>query len=105
MSIENCRPISLLNVDYTIATKTKANIIKRILNTLINVNQIGFIKSRYIGENVRTLVELIDETNENNNPGLIFFADFQKAFTSLNHKFIIKCLKHLNCGESLIQWI
>lgn len=103
--IENWRPISLLNVDYKIATKTIANRIKRVLNSLINVNQTGFIKGRYIGENVRTIIELIEETNENNKPGLIFFADFQKAFDSLNHKFIMKCLSHLNFGESLIQWV
>ncbi len=81
------------------------NRIKKILDSIINVNQTGFIKGRYIGENVRTLMEIIEESNDNNIPGLIFFADFQKAFDSLDHNFIITCLKKLNFGESLIQWI
>lgn len=55
---------------------------------IINVNQTGFIKGRYIGEHVRTLMELIEEANEKNILGLIFFADFQKAFDSLDHQFI-----------------
>lgn len=105
LSIDNWRPISLLNVDYKISTKVISNRIKNVLNKLINVNQTGFIKGRYIGENVRTLMEIMEEANENNTPGLIFFADFQKAFDSLDHEFVIKCLNTLNFGESLIQWI
>ncbi len=50
-------------------------------------------------------MEIIDETNEYNKPGIVFFADFRKAFDSINHKFIITCLKHFNFGDSLIQWV
>ncbi len=41
LAIENWRPISLLNVDYKIATKTIANRIKKVLDSLINSNQTG----------------------------------------------------------------
>jgi len=43
-TIENWRPISLLNVDYKIATQSIANRIKKILPNIINENQTGFIK-------------------------------------------------------------
>ncbi len=65
----------------------------------------GSSKEDILEKNIRTLMEIIDDTNENNKMGMIFFADFQKAFDSLSHKFIIKCLKHLNFGNSLIQWV
>ena len=45
--LSNWRPITLLNVDYKIATKTMANRIKPILNTIISSAQSGFIKNRY----------------------------------------------------------
>ena len=51
--LENWRPISLLNVDYKIATKTIANRVKKVLHSIINTSQTGFIKGRYIGGNVR----------------------------------------------------
>ena len=103
--MSNWRPISLLNIDYKIATKAIANIVKNVLNSLINSSQTGFLKGRYIGENIRTLCEIIDNLNNENNPGLIFFADFEKAFDSVDHDFIYKVLKHFNFSNSFINWI
>lgn len=104
-SLNNWRPISLLNIDYKIATKAIANRIKNVLPSIIHKSQTGFVKSRYIGENIRLLYETIDNLNENNNPGLLFFADFEKAFDSLNHTFLMKTLDSFNFGSSLKQWI
>ncbi|MES9884044.1 MAG: reverse transcriptase domain-containing protein [Sedimenticola sp.] len=104
-NLANWRPISLLNIDYKIATKTIANRIKSVLNNLIDSSQTGFIKGRYIGENIRLLFETIDFVNENQIPGLLFFADFEKAFDSVSHEYIMKVLRFLNFGPSLIKWV
>ena len=53
MYLENWRPISLLNVDYKIATKAITNRVKTVLPKIINNSQTGFLKNRYIGENIR----------------------------------------------------
>jgi len=103
--INNWRPVSLLNVDYKIATKSIANRIKIFIEKLINYDQTGFIKGRYIGENIRILNEIIDKVNENNEPGLIFFSDFQKAFDSLDHTFMFKCLETMGFSQSTINWV
>lgn len=103
--ISNWRPISLLNVDYKIATKAIANRIKNILPSIISPYQTGFIKNRYIGENVRLVAECISHFKKTNTPGLIFFADFEKAFDSLDHNFMISCLRHFNFGQDLINWV
>jgi hypothetical protein len=42
---------------------------------------------------------------KNKLPCLLFFSDFERAFDSLEHNFIFKCLEHLNFGNSFIQWI
>jgi hypothetical protein len=73
--LSNWRPISLLNVDYKILTKVIANRIKRLLNTLIDNSQTGFIKGRYIGENIRLLYDAMEYADK---PGLLFFGDFEK---------------------------
>ena len=36
---------------------------------------------------------------------MIFFSDFEKAFDSIDHDFLIKCLRHFNFGDSFINWI
>ena len=58
--LKNWRPISLLNVDYKIATKAIANRIKKVITNIVSNAQTGFIKGRYIGENIRLLYEVLD---------------------------------------------
>lgn len=101
----NWRPLSLLNIDYKIATKVISNRLQKILPSIISFDQSGFMKNRYIGENVRLIFDIIDYANEKNIPGLIFFADFEKAFDSLNHCYLFKCLKKFNFGNELIKWV
>ena len=104
-NLSNWRPISLLNVDYKMATKVIANRIKKVLPNIIDPSQTGFIKGRYIGENIRLIWDVIEYTEDLDIPGILFFADFEKAFDSVNHTFMIDCLKFFNFGPSLIQWI
>ena len=104
-SLENWRHISLLNVAYKIATEVNANRVKSAISNIIHNSQTDFIKGRYIGENIRLLFEIIDNGEDEDKPGLIFFSDFEKAFDSVDHTFIISCLKHFNFGEDFIRWV
>ena len=56
--IKNWRPLTLLNCDYKIAAKAIANRIKSVIPKLINNDQTGFLKGRFIGENIRLIDEL-----------------------------------------------
>jgi exonuclease III len=103
--LSNWRPICLLNIDFKIATKAIANRIKKVLNTIIDSSQTGFIKGRYIGENVRLICEIMDYTDDTNNPGILFFSDFEKAFDTIDHDYMFQCLRHFKFGEDLINWI
>ena len=45
--LKNWLPISLLNVDYKIISKTLAECLTEIMPKIIKTNQTGYIKSRY----------------------------------------------------------
>ena len=102
--LENWRPISLLNVDVKIMSKVIATKIKNVLPTIVHHNQTGFINDRYIGETVRSILDLRDFTLSKNIPGLLIFIDFHKAFDSLEWNFLFACLRAFNFGPDFIRW-
>jgi len=48
--LENLRPVSLLNIDYKILTKTIAKRLEKVLPKIINSDQTGYVKGRFLGE-------------------------------------------------------
>ena len=103
--IKNWRPLTLLNCDYKIAAKAIANRIKTVIPKLINNDQTGFLKGRFIGENIRLIDSIIKYASENNTPGLLLFVDFEKAFDSLEWSFIERTLQYFGFGPSLTRWV
>jgi len=71
-----------------------ANRIKPFLQKLISHDQTGFIKKRFIGENIRLIDGVIKYTAAKNIPGLLLFLDFEKAFDTLDWPFIQRTLQH-----------
>ena len=71
---------STLNCDYKIAAKSIANRLKPSLPDLINYDQTGFIKGRFIGENIRLIDSVICYAKEKNILRLLLFLDFEKAY-------------------------
>ena len=105
MDLSNWRPITLLNVDCKIATKAIAKRIEASLPKLINHDQTGFIKGRYIGENIRLIIDAMEYTKAHNIPGILVSLDFRKAFDSLEWPFIMRTLDTFNFGKSIKKWV
>ena len=103
--IKNWRPISLLNVSYKLASSCIAARIKTVLDQLISTCQTGFVPSRFIGDNIRLIYDIIEHTNEQNIPGLLLLIDFEKAFDSISWEFIFQVLEIFNLGDDLIKWV
>lgn len=79
--LKNWRPVTLLNVDYKIATKTITLCIEKVLPHLINRTQTGYVKGRFIGEGIRLI--LLEYYKYKDIPGVAVFLDFDKAFDSV----------------------
>ena len=61
--VHNWRPITILNVDLKIVAKAIAERLETVLPNLIHPDQTGFVKGRYIGENIRLISDVLDLTN------------------------------------------
>ncbi|KAL9989282.1 hypothetical protein ACROYT_G003815 [Oculina patagonica] len=102
--LENLRPISLLNVDYKILTKVLANRLEKVLPKIINPDQTGYVKGRYIGENIRLIQDLMFHLDKENSPGIAVFVDFRKAFDTIEWNYLEKALTLFNFGPDFLQW-
>ena len=63
--------------------KAIAKRLEMFLPNLIHPDQTGFVKERYIGENIRLMSDVLDFTKEQKIPGILVALDFRKAFDSL----------------------
>ena len=87
-SLDNYRPITLLNIDTKLIAYTLAQRLKNVLPLIISLDQTGYVKNRYIGFNIRQIQDLIDHSEKFNIDGAILFLDFSKAFDSLEWNFM-----------------
>jgi hypothetical protein len=97
--LKNWRPISLLNTDYKIIAQIFAIRLQEVLPSIISEFQNGYIKGRFIGYNIRTIIDVINHANNNKKDCLIVFLDFEKAFDQLDWNFIQKTLEIFNFGK------
>uniref|UniRef100_A0A8C7XZI9 Reverse transcriptase domain-containing protein n=1 Tax=Oryzias sinensis TaxID=183150 RepID=A0A8C7XZI9_9TELE len=97
--LDNWRPISLLNNDYKIFATILAKRLKLTLDSVIDETQSGFMSGRHIMNNIRLVLDILDYPDIINDNGFILFLDFYKAFDTVEHKFILHCLKKFGFGE------
>ena len=102
--IKNWRPIALLNVNYKLLSGVLASRIKEVLPSIIQSEQKGFLKNRYIGENIRTIVDSLEYIKQIKIMGMTLLIDFGKAFDSLEWYYLESVLKVYNFEEDFRTW-
>ena len=98
--LTNWRPITLSNCDHKLITKCYANRMCKNVAPVISGCQTAYIKERLINDNVRAMLASINITNvEEAARGLLVSLDAKKAFDSVEHSYIERCLKELGCAN------
>ncbi len=70
LHLKNWRPISLLNTDHKIIAKLLAKRLQAVLPSIINDDQSGYLKGRFIGKNIRLLEDVTFFTKQKQLPGI-----------------------------------
>ena len=103
--IKNWRPISLINVDIKVASKALANRLKAVIHNLISVDQTAYVEGRFIGESIRVINGLIEHIDKEDEEGILFSTDIEKAFNSVDHNFLFVTLKRYGFGTEFVNFI
>ena len=98
--LNNWRPITLSNCDHKLITKTYANRMCLKVAPLIKERQTAYLKGRLINDNIRSMLSTINITNlEERCKGILVSLDARKAFDSVEHGYIERCLSELGCDS------
>ena len=103
--LKNCRPISLLFVDYKIGTRALAAQLQKVLSSVLHKDQTCGVPGRSIFSNLYLIRDLIEYCSAKNLPLAIISLDQEKAFDRVNWNFLDRVLQKMNFGPEFRQWI
>ena len=103
--IVNYRPITLLNADYKIFTKTLAMRLANVAPSIIHPNQAGFVPGRKIHNQAKLTKLIIDYCEVEEVEGMIVALDQEKAYDKINHNYLWRVLEHMNFPNNFIKTI
>ena len=93
IKIENYRPVTLLNADYKIYTKTIATKLGKVVKTILHENQAGFVPKRSLYDHTRTSQLVVEYCELKNIDGCIASLDQEKAYDKIDHEYMWRIMK------------
>ena len=77
---------------------------KIVLPELIHKNQVGFVQGINVAHNIRTILDIMNFTEDENMEAILIALDFEKAFDRVETPALVGKLKYFNFGEKFIKW-
>ena len=105
LDIRNWRPISLLNVDYKLASRTIAGRLLKVIHVVVARDQTCGVPGRFIGENVAFLRYVVDYATWSNSPAALLSLNQEKAFDRVEWSFMRDTLLTMGFGPSFVSWV
>ncbi len=105
-SMDNYRPISLLNVFSKILEKIVCNRLTTYLetNNLISKHQFGFRKDHSTIHPLMEFTNTVSEALNKKHHAIAIFCDLKKAFDTVDHKILLEKLKKMGVKGNELLW-
>ncbi|GJR54181.1 hypothetical protein Tco_1404702 [Tanacetum coccineum] len=106
LKINDYRPISCCNVIYKCISKILTNRIIDGIKEVVSDNQSAFVPGRRISDNILITQELMHNYHRNRGPPRCAFKiDIQKAYDTVDWRFLGCVLKYFGFHPLMIKWI
>ncbi|GJU38853.1 putative RNA-directed DNA polymerase [Tanacetum coccineum] len=106
MKVNDYRPISCCNVLYKCISKIITNRIIEGIKEVVSDNQSAFIPGRRISDNILITQELMHNYHRNRGPPRCAFkVDIQKAYDTMDWRFLGFILKRFGFHQTMVRWI
>ena len=82
-----------------------ANRLKKVVGKVVSTSQNAFVRGRQIFDASLIANEVIDLWQKRKEKGLICKLDIEKAYDSINWKFLLKVLQNMGFGSKWVGWM
>jgi hypothetical protein len=103
--LSNWRPVSLLNTDYKIISKTLVNRLKKLANRFIGNSQNSAVPGRSIYDTLHLLRNVFDYCKARDFPCLAVSLDQAKAFDKVHHDYLFYVMEQMGIGPIFLSMI
>ena len=90
---------------YKLLAKVLGNRLKKVLDRVVSVDQNAFVRGRQILDASLIANEVIDYWHKRKEKGLICKLDIEKAYDSINWKFLMKVLRKMGFESDWMDWM
>ena len=105
LHIKDYRPISLIGCQYKVIAKVLANRLFKVVNSVVSEVQTAYIKGRQIIDGPLMVNEIISWATKRQQKLFILKVDFEKAFDSLDWKFLDHVMEQMGFSDKWRKWI
>ena len=94
MTVDATRPISVNNCANRIVARAAALKVTPLVQDRLHPNQVGCVAGRSSAEDLRGMADEFHNRVQRGDPYYLLLLDFQKAFDSIQHEFILAAAMH-----------